>query len=123
MDLFKAALTPELRLVVAQQEQETITIKRMYQVATTAQREFKGKGPALVNVVRDEEIMTENETDDVAAFNEGPGPKPIKPVDKTEETTFPDEEAVVNAAFLFFETSKLWVLFSIFCILDGKLKD
>ncbi len=59
---------------------DTITIKRMYQVATTAQREFKGKGPALVNIVRDEEIPTENETDDVAAFNEGPGPKPIKPV-------------------------------------------
>ena len=37
MNLFKAALTPELRAVVAQQEQETITIKRMYQVATTAQ--------------------------------------------------------------------------------------
>jgi hypothetical protein len=37
MNLFKAALTPELRSVVAQQEQETITIKRMYQVATTAQ--------------------------------------------------------------------------------------
>jgi len=56
--------------VVAQQEQETITIKRMYQVATTAQRELKGKGPALVNLVRDEEIPTENETDDVAAFNQ-----------------------------------------------------
>ncbi len=28
--------------------------------------------------------------------------------------------SVVNAAFLFFETSKLWVLFCIFCILDGK---
>jgi hypothetical protein len=37
MNLFKAALTPELRSVVVQQEQETITIKRMYQVATTAQ--------------------------------------------------------------------------------------
>jgi hypothetical protein len=69
MNLFKAALTPELRSVVAQQEQETITIKRMYQVATTAQRELKGKGPALVNEVREEEIPSENETDDVAAFN------------------------------------------------------
>jgi hypothetical protein len=69
MNLFKAALTPELRLVVAQQKQETITIKRMYQVATTAQRELKGKGPALVNKVREEEIPAELETDDVAAFN------------------------------------------------------
>jgi hypothetical protein len=55
MNLFKAALTPELRSVVAQQEQETITIKRMYQVATTAQQELKGKGPALVNEIREEE--------------------------------------------------------------------
>jgi hypothetical protein len=69
MNLFKAALTPELRSVVAQQEQETITIKRMYLVATTAQRELKGKGPALVNEVREEEIPAELETDDVAAFN------------------------------------------------------
>jgi hypothetical protein len=69
MNLFKAALTPELRSVVAQQEQETITIKRMYQVATTAQRELKGKGPALVNEVREEELPAEPETDDVAAFN------------------------------------------------------
>jgi len=50
--------------VVAQQEQETITIKRMYQVATTGQRELKGKGPALVNKVREEEIPAELETDD-----------------------------------------------------------
>jgi hypothetical protein len=41
----------------------------MYQVATTAQRELKGKGPALVNEVREEETTTESETDDVAAFN------------------------------------------------------
>ncbi len=69
MNLVKATLTPELRSVVAQQEQETITIKRMYQVATTAQRELKGKGPALVNEVRDEEPTAESKTDDVAAFN------------------------------------------------------
>jgi hypothetical protein len=69
MNLLKAALMPELRSVVAQQEQETITIKRMYQVATTAQQELKGKGPALVKEVREEEPMAESETDDVAAFN------------------------------------------------------
>jgi hypothetical protein len=69
MNLFKAALTPELRSVVAQQDQETITIKKMYQVATTAQRELKGKGPALVNEIREEEPTAESETDDVAAFN------------------------------------------------------
>jgi hypothetical protein len=69
MNLFKAALTPELRSVVAQQEQETITIKRMYQLATTAQQELKGKGPALVNEIREEEPAAESETDDVAVFN------------------------------------------------------
>ncbi len=69
MNLFKAALTPELRSVVAQQEQETITIKKMYQAATTAQRELKGKGPASVNEIREEEPAAENETDDVATFN------------------------------------------------------
>jgi hypothetical protein len=55
--------------VVAQQEQETITIKRMYQVATTAQRELKGKGLALVNVIKEEDIPEDNEPDDVTAFN------------------------------------------------------
>ncbi len=69
MNLFKAALTPELRSIVAQQEQETITIKKMYQVATTAQWELKGKGPALVNKVREEEIPAEGDNDYVAAFN------------------------------------------------------
>jgi len=76
MNLFKAALTPELRSVVAQQEQETITIKRMYQVATTAQRELKGKSPTLVNELREEENPNEEENDDVAAFNQrGARPK------------------------------------------------
>jgi hypothetical protein len=79
MNLFKAALTPELRSVVAQQEHETITIQRMYQVATTAQRELKGKGPALRNEIREEEITTEGENDDVAAFNQqGARPKSNK---------------------------------------------
>jgi Ty3 transposon capsid-like protein len=43
MNLFKAALTPELRSVVAQQDLEAMTVKKMYTVATTAQREGKGK--------------------------------------------------------------------------------
>jgi hypothetical protein len=37
MNLFKAALTPELRSVVTQQDQEANTVKKMYQVATTEQ--------------------------------------------------------------------------------------
>jgi hypothetical protein len=39
MNLFKVALTPELRAVVAQQDPEAMTVKKMYMVATTAQRE------------------------------------------------------------------------------------
>ncbi len=71
MNLFKAALTPELWSVVAQQDQDTITIKKMYQVSTTTQKEGKGKSPAAINKIRDEEIPAEVEDDDnnVAAFN------------------------------------------------------
>jgi hypothetical protein len=46
MNLFKATLTPELRALVAQQDPETLKIKTMYWVATTAQREGKSKAPA-----------------------------------------------------------------------------
>jgi len=73
MNLFKAALTPELRSVVAQQEQETITIKRMYQVATTMKRKM---------------------TTSQLSTDEGPDPKTIKPVDRTEEISTPDAEAI-----------------------------
>jgi uncharacterized membrane protein YesL len=37
MKLFKAALTPEFRAVVAQQDPEAMTVKKMYMCATTAQ--------------------------------------------------------------------------------------
>jgi hypothetical protein len=59
MNLFKAALTPELRSVVVLQDPETMTIKKMYQVATTAQRGGKGKAPASVNEVKEEENSAE----------------------------------------------------------------
>ncbi len=74
MNLFKAALTPELRSVVAQQDQDTMTIKKMYQVATTAQREGKGKSPAAVYEICNEVIPDDD--NDVAAFNQrGARPK------------------------------------------------
>jgi hypothetical protein len=71
MNLFKVALTPELRSVVAQQEQETITIKKMYHVANTAQRELEGKSPASIIEVKEEDFSAEadNNDNDVAAFN------------------------------------------------------
>ncbi len=62
MNLFKAALTPELRAVVTQQDLETM----MYQVMTTAQREGKGKAPASVNEVSSE---MEDDKNDIVAFN------------------------------------------------------
>ena len=37
MNLFKATLTPELRTVIAQQDPEQMTVKKMYMCATTAQ--------------------------------------------------------------------------------------
>jgi hypothetical protein len=78
MNLFKAALTPELRSVVAQQDQEAMMVKKMYMVATTAQREGKGKSSAAVNEIREEEIPVEamDDENDVAAFNQrGARPK------------------------------------------------
>jgi hypothetical protein len=71
MNLFKAALTPELRSIVPQQDQETMTIKKMYQVATTVQWEGKGKTTATVNKICDKEILAdpEDKENDVTAFN------------------------------------------------------
>jgi hypothetical protein len=71
MNLFKASLTPKLWSIVAQQDQEAMTIKKMYQVATTAQMEGKGKSAAAVSEICDEEISAKPEDDenDVAAFN------------------------------------------------------
>jgi len=62
MNLFKAALTPELRAVVTQQDPESM----MYQVMSTAQREGKGKAPASVNEVSSE---MEDDKNDIVAFN------------------------------------------------------
>jgi hypothetical protein len=49
MNLFKAALRLKLRSVVAQQDPEAMTVKKMYMVATTTQREGKGKSSAAMN--------------------------------------------------------------------------
>jgi hypothetical protein len=71
MNLFKAALTPELWAVVAQQDQEQMTVKKMYMHATTAQREGKTKPPAAVNEISEDDGTTDaaDEENDVAAFN------------------------------------------------------
>ena len=71
MNFYKAALTPELRAVIAQQDPEQMTVKKMYMCATTAQREGKTKPPAAVNESAEDDGTTENADDeyDVAAFN------------------------------------------------------
>jgi hypothetical protein len=71
MNLFKAALTPKLRAVVAQQDQEQMTVKKMYMHATTAQREGKTKPPAAVNEIAEDDGTTKTTDDDndVATFN------------------------------------------------------
>jgi hypothetical protein len=79
MNLFKAALTPEFQAVVAQQDQEQITVKKMYMHATTAQREGKTKPPAAVNEICEDDSTTDaaDDENDIATFNRrGARPKP-----------------------------------------------
>jgi hypothetical protein len=68
MNLFKAALMPELRAVVAQQDQEQMMVKKMYMCANTAQREGKTKPPAAINE-DNVPIETMDDKRDVTAFN------------------------------------------------------
>ncbi len=71
MNLFKAALTPELRAVVAQQDQEQMTVKKMYMHATTAQREGKTKPPAAINEINEDDgtVKAMDDENNIAAFN------------------------------------------------------
>jgi hypothetical protein len=72
MNLFQALLTPELRSVMAQQDQQTMTIRKMYDVTTTSQREGKdSKKLAIINEVNEDlDFQSEPEEDknDVAGF-------------------------------------------------------
>jgi hypothetical protein len=63
MQLFRAALTPELRKVVAQRNPNTMTLDDMYQIATDTQREA---GPKIKQAVA--AIQPENDDDEIAAF-------------------------------------------------------
>jgi hypothetical protein len=78
MNLFKAALTPELRAVVAQQDPEQMMVKKKYMCTTTAQREGKTKPPAGINEISEDDVLVEamDDENDVAAFNrQGARPK------------------------------------------------
>jgi len=63
MQLFRAALMPELRKVVAQRNPNTMTLDDMYQIATDTQREA---GPKIKQAVA--AIQPEDEDDEIAAF-------------------------------------------------------
>jgi hypothetical protein len=63
MQLFRAALTPELQKVVAQRNPNTMTLDDMYQIATDTQREA---GPKIKQAVA--AIQLEDDNDEVAAF-------------------------------------------------------
>jgi len=73
MQLFRAALLPELWKVVAQRNPNTMTFDDMYQIATDTQREA---GPKIIQAVT--AVNPENEEDDeVAAFQRKKGSKNI----------------------------------------------
>jgi hypothetical protein len=78
MNLFKAALMPELRAVVAQQDLEQMTVKKMYMVATTAQQEGKTKPPAAINEINKDDgpvEVTDDENDVADSNRRGARPK------------------------------------------------
>ena len=63
MQLFRAALTPELRKVVAQRDPNNMTLDDMYQIATDTQREA---GPKIKQAIA--AVQPENEEEEIAAF-------------------------------------------------------
>jgi hypothetical protein len=71
MQLFRAALTPELRKIVAQRNPNTMTLDDMYQIATDTQRDA---GPKIRQAVA--AVNQENDEDnEVAAFQRKKGSK------------------------------------------------
>jgi hypothetical protein len=63
MQLFRAALTPELRKVIAQRNPNSMTLDDMYQIATDTQREAGPKPKQAIAAVQ-----PENEEEEIAAF-------------------------------------------------------
>ncbi len=63
MQLFRAALTLELRKVVAQRDPNNMTMDDMYQIATDTQREA---GPKIKQAIAP--VQPENEEEEIAAF-------------------------------------------------------
>jgi hypothetical protein len=69
MQLFRAALTPDLRKVIAQRNPNTMTLDDIYQIVTDTQREA---GPKIKQAVA--AIQPENDEEDkIAAFQRRKG--------------------------------------------------
>jgi hypothetical protein len=69
MQLFQAALPGDIRKVVTQHDQNSITLDDMYQVATTTQREASSKLAKTIAAISDESNSdTEDEEEEVASF-------------------------------------------------------
>ena len=63
MQLFRAALTPELRKVIAQRDPNNMTLDDMYQITTDTQREA---GPKIKQAIA--AVQPEKEEEEIAAF-------------------------------------------------------
>jgi hypothetical protein len=63
MQLFRAALTPELRKVIAQRDPNNMTLDDMYQITTDTQREA---GPKIKQAIA--AVHPEKEEEEIAAF-------------------------------------------------------
>jgi hypothetical protein len=68
MQLFRAALTADLRKVVAQRNTNILTLDDMYQIATDTQREAGPKIKQAVAAIHPEERDCSEEEEEIAAF-------------------------------------------------------
>jgi len=69
MQLFRAALTPDLRKVIAQRNPNTMTLDDIYQIVTDTQREAGPKNKQAVAAIQPEN----DEEDKIAAFQRRKG--------------------------------------------------
>jgi len=68
MQLFRAALTAELRKVMAQRNPNTLTLDEMYQIVMDTQRESGPKFNKMIAVIHLDERDDNDEDEEIAAF-------------------------------------------------------
>jgi hypothetical protein len=99
MLLFRAALPGDIRKVVAQHDQNSITLDDMYQVATTTQREAGSKlSQTFAAVGEDSNSYTEDDEDEVAAFQNHRNTKFTNKARTTLRTNAGNESVRTNCA-------------------------